>query len=82
MENAQSQSYRNAAGPWTADEVAWLSELAADNFPPSVIGLRLGRPEQAVALKAAQLGVRLLPAQCPPYGGPPHVDSSPDEGRG
>ncbi|MEU0090608.1 hypothetical protein [Kribbella sp. NPDC006257] len=79
MENAQSQSYRNAAGPWTADEVAWLSELAADNFPPSVIGLRLGRPEQAVAVKAAQVGVRLLPDECPPYGGPPEIDSSLDE---
>lgn len=82
MEDPQSQSYRNAAGPWTDDEVATLGELAADNFPPSVIGLRLGRPEQAVEMKAAQLGVQLLPAECPPYGAPPLADSSPDAQSG
>ncbi|WP_112249290.1 hypothetical protein [Kribbella monticola] len=66
---AVPQSYRNASEPWTDQEIAELGELAADNIPPSVIGLRLGRPEQAVELKAAQVGVRLLPAERPPYGG-------------
>jgi hypothetical protein len=62
------QAFRNAAEPWTDDEVAELGELAADNFPPSVIGMRLGRPEQAVEQKAAQIGIQLLPIECPPYG--------------
>jgi hypothetical protein len=63
-----SQAFRNAAEPWTDAEVAELGELAADNFPPSVIGMRLGRPEQAVEQKAAQVGIQLLPIECPPYG--------------
>jgi hypothetical protein len=66
---AVPQSYRNASEPWTEQEIAELGELAAGNIPPSVIGLRLGRPEQAVESKAAQVGVRLLPAERPPYGG-------------
>jgi hypothetical protein len=76
MEEPQSQSYRNANEPWTDAEVARLGELAADNFPPSVIGLRLGRPEQAVEMKAAQLGVELLPTECPPYGAPAIANDS------
>jgi hypothetical protein len=65
---AVPQSYRNASEPWTEEEIVQLGELAADNIPPSVIGMRLGRPERAVETKAAQVGVRLLPAERPPYG--------------
>ena len=35
------QSIRNAAEPWTAKELSILRKLAADNLPPSVIGMRL-----------------------------------------
>ncbi len=65
---AVQQSIRNASEPWTDDEVARLGELAADNLPLSVIGLRLGRPEAAIEAKAAEAGITLLPHHRPPYG--------------
>ncbi|MEU4603406.1 hypothetical protein AB0F43_10540 [Kribbella sp. NPDC023972] len=65
---ALPQSIRNAAEPWTAKELRKLKELAADNLPPSVIGMRLGRPEPAVLNKALQLGIPILPLNRPPYG--------------
>ncbi|WP_202865737.1 hypothetical protein [Kribbella turkmenica] len=45
-----------------------LKELAADNLPPSVISMRLGRPEAAILSKALQAGIRLMPLNRPPYG--------------
>ncbi|GAA3592892.1 hypothetical protein [Kribbella ginsengisoli] len=62
------QSVSNAAEPWTATELDRLEELARCNIPPCVIGIRLGRPEIAVAQKAAQAGITLEPANQPPYG--------------
>ena len=62
------QSIRNAAEPWTAQELNKLKALAAENLPPSVIGLRLGRPEGAILSKALQAGITLTPLNRPPYG--------------
>jgi len=62
------QSIRNAGEPWTDQDVARLEELAAENIPPSVIGLRLGRPEEAILDKATQAGITLTPDYKPPYG--------------
>jgi hypothetical protein len=62
------QSIRNAAEPWTAKELSRLKELAAENVPPSVIGMLLGRPEAAILSKATQAGIRLTPLNRPPYG--------------
>ena len=62
------QSIRNAAEPWTAKELSTLKELAADNLPPPVIGLRLGRPESAILSMAIQAGIELTPLNRPPYG--------------
>lgn len=62
------QSIRNAAEPWTTKELRKLKELAADNLPPSVISLRLGRPEPAILSKALQAGIKLTPLYRPPYG--------------
>ncbi|MGW1341447.1 hypothetical protein ACWCOV_10375 [Kribbella sp. NPDC002412] len=45
-----------------------MKELAADNLPPSVISLRLGRPESAILSKALQAGIKLTPLYRPPYG--------------
>jgi hypothetical protein len=63
-----AQSIRNAAEPWTAKEISKLKELAAENLPPSVISLRLGRPEPAILSKAMQAGITLTPLNRPPYG--------------
>jgi hypothetical protein len=65
---ALPQSIRNASEPWTDEEVDRLKKLAADNIPPPVIGIRLGRPEVAIEGKAAQAGIRLNPRNRPPYG--------------
>ncbi|MFI7067400.1 hypothetical protein ACIBL3_40850 [Kribbella sp. NPDC050124] len=45
-----------------------MKELAADNLPPSVISLRLGRPESTILTKAVQAGIQLTPLYRPPYG--------------
>ncbi|GAA1589407.1 hypothetical protein GCM10009789_48830 [Kribbella sancticallisti] len=66
---ALPQSIRNAGEPWTDQEVAQLKALAADNIPPPVISVRLGRPETAIEGKAAQAGITLNPQHKPPYGG-------------
>jgi hypothetical protein len=62
------QSTRHAEEPWTAKEVSQLKKLAAENLPPSVIGLRLGRPMPAILTKAVQAGITLTPLNRPPYG--------------
>ena len=62
------QSIRNAGEPWTRQELDLLTGFAAENIPPSVIGLRLGRPEESVLAKAQQAGIRLTPFDKPPYG--------------
>lgn len=63
------QSVSNAGEPWTEEELAQLGEYAERNIPPSVIGIKLGRPETAVAQKATEVGITLEPASRPPYGG-------------
>jgi hypothetical protein len=83
------QSVSNAAEPWTAMELGRLEDLARRNFPPCVIGIRLGRPEIAVTQKAAQVGITLEPSNRPPYGncpagpnpGPRHESDLPVEVR-
>jgi hypothetical protein len=66
--NPLPQSTRNAAEPWTAKEVRQFEKLAAENLPPSVISLRLGRPVSAILTKAVQAGITLTPLNRPPYG--------------
>lgn len=52
---------------WTRNEVAHLRQLAADNTPTRVIGLKLQRTEDAVRAKASDEGVSLKPTNQPPY---------------
>ena len=66
--NPLPQSTRNAAEPWTAKEVRQFEKLAAENLPPSVISLRLGRPVAAILTKAVEAGIKLTPLNRPPYG--------------
>ena len=61
-------SIRNAEEPWTQQELRTLRNLAAANLSPSLIGLRLGRPEPAILSKAVQAGITLTPLNRPPYG--------------
>jgi hypothetical protein len=65
---ALPQSISNAGEPWSEEDLSQLQELAADNIPPSVIGIRLGRPQKAVEDKATEAGITLSPENRPPYG--------------
>lgn len=62
-----SISTRNAGQPWTPQEVKQLKQLAKENTPTRVIGLRLGRPEGGVRAKASDEGVSLRPTNQSPY---------------
>jgi hypothetical protein len=75
---ALPQSIRNAGEPWTIQDLSKLEKLAADNFPPCVIGLRLGRPEDAIVDQALRTGIRLTPLNRPPYGVLPAAARGPE----
>lgn len=62
-----SKSTRNSGKPWSASDVKALKELAAGNTPTRVIGLKLGRTEDAVRTKASDQDISLRPANQSPY---------------
>lgn len=63
-----AKSTRNSGKPWSGPDVSQLKKLARENTPTRVIGLKLGRTEDAVRAKASQLGVSLKPTNQSPYG--------------
>ena len=63
-----TKSTRNTGKPWTADDVKKLKQLANENTPTRVIGLKLGRTENAVRSKAQAEGISLKPTNQSPYG--------------
>ncbi len=52
---------------WTPTDVSQLKELAKENTPTRVVGLKLGRSEDAVRAKAAENNVSLKPTNQSPY---------------
>lgn len=58
---------RNAGRPWAGSEVDKLRDLACENTPTRVIGLKLGRPEAGVRAKASENGISLKPTNQAPY---------------
>jgi len=58
----------NNGKPWTPSEVARLRQLAAENTPTRVIGLKLGRTPGAVQQEASNEGISLKPPNQRPYG--------------
>jgi hypothetical protein len=56
---ANSKWDRNTGKRWTATQVKQLRQLANQNTPTRVIGLKLGRTENAVRTKASEKGVSL-----------------------
>ncbi len=58
---------RNAGKHWTSQEERKLTELARENTPTRVIGLKLGRPAGGVSSKAQELNVSLRPTNQSPY---------------
>ncbi|HTU68240.1 MAG TPA: hypothetical protein VMF52_20010 [Steroidobacteraceae bacterium] len=63
-----SKSTRNSGNRWTPGEVRQLAQLAQDNTPTRVIGLKLGRTPGAVQTKASDEGISLKPTNQSPYG--------------
>lgn len=62
-----SKSTRNSGKQWSQNDVRQLRELAAENTPTRVIGLKLGRTAAAVQSKAHEQGVSLKPTNQSPY---------------
>lgn len=58
---------RNTGKSWTPGDVSKLKELAAQNTPTRVIGLKLGRTPGAVANKASEKNISLKPTNQSPY---------------
>jgi hypothetical protein len=55
----KTKSSTNTGKRWTATQVKQLRQLASQNTPTRVIGLKLGRTENAVRTKASEKGVSL-----------------------
>lgn len=58
---------RNAGKKWAPQEEKKLAQLAKQNTPTRVIGLKLGRPESGVRSKASKLDISLRPTNRSPY---------------
>ena len=63
----QKASSSNTRKPWTPTQVKQLRQLASQNTPTRVIGLKLGRTENAVRTKASKKGVSLKSKNPPSY---------------
>jgi len=63
-----AKSTRNSGTPWTPSQVSQLKTLAKGNTPTRVIGLKLGRSEDAIRSQASDQGVSLKPTNQSPYG--------------
>ncbi|MHB9011346.1 MAG: hypothetical protein ACYC49_03870 [Ignavibacteriaceae bacterium] len=62
-----SKSTRNSGKPWSPSQVSELKQLAKQNTPTRVIGLKLGRTEDAVRSKASENNISLKPTNQSPY---------------
>jgi len=57
----------NHGKQWTPADVKQLKQLAKENTPTRVIGLKMGRTEDAVRAKAGENDVSLKPTNQSPY---------------
>jgi hypothetical protein len=58
----------NHGKTWTPSQEKQLKQLADQNTPTRVIGLKMGRTPEAIQSKAGDLGVSLKPTNQSPYG--------------
>ncbi len=58
---------RNSGKEWSKADERELKKLAAENTPTRVIGLKLGRTENAVRSRASANNVSLKPVNRSPY---------------
>lgn len=57
----------NQGKPWDNQQISQLQKLAGQNTPTRVIGLKLGRSEDAVRSMASQQNISLKPTNQSPY---------------
>jgi len=62
-----SKAPKNHGKPWTKDDVKQLRELARENTPTRVIGIKTGRTPEAIYGKASEAGIPLKPTNQSPY---------------
>lgn len=58
----------NHGKPWSKADIARLEQLAEQNTPTRVIGLKLGRTPDAIYNAASENDVSLSPTNQRPYG--------------
>ena len=58
---------RNIGKAWSKADESKLKELAKQDTPTRVIGLKLGRTEASVYTKASEMGQSLKPTNQSPY---------------
>lgn len=61
------KSTRNTGKQWSSGDIKQLRDLAGKNTPTRVIGLKLGRTEDAVQSKASEKNISLKPTNQSPY---------------
>lgn len=61
------KSTRNTGKDWSKTDVSQLQNLAKQNTPTRVIGLKLGRTENSVRSKASDESISLKPTNQSPY---------------
>ena len=59
---------KNHGKAWTGSDNKTLKQLAKQNTPTRVIGLKMGRTPDAVQSHASDIGVSLKPTNQSPYG--------------
>ena len=59
---------KNHGAPWSAPDNRQLRQLADQNTPTRVIGLKMGRTPEAIQSHASDIGVSLKPTNQSPYG--------------
>ena len=57
----------NHGKQWTAEQVGDLRQLARENTPTRVMGIKLGRTPEAIQSKASAIGLSLKPTNRSPY---------------
>ena len=62
-----AKNNRNSGKEWKPAEIKEIKSLAAKNTPTRVIGLKLGRTEDAVRNKASENKISLSPTNQSPY---------------
>lgn len=62
-----TKSTRNTGKHWTPTDVRQLRQYANENTPTRVIGLKLGRTEEAIRSKTSENNISLKPTNQSPY---------------